>query len=65
MDERQYDLPQIRALAHLTQKEIADKLNIHENTYLRIEKDPKRMTMGQALILTKLAGVGIHQIKIK
>lgn len=65
MDDRQLELHQIRALANLTQKQTADLLHVHENTYLRIEKDPKRMTLEQAYILTRAAGVGVHQIKIR
>lgn len=65
MDDRQLELYQIRALANLTQKQAADLLHVHENTYLRIEKDPKRITLDQAYILTRAAGVGVHQIKIR
>lgn len=65
MQERTYDLAQIRALANLTQKQAAKMLNIHETTYNRLEKHPGNITLDQALLLTSAAGIGVEQIRTR
>lgn len=63
MQERTYDLQSVRALANLSAREAAKLLNIHYNTYHRLEKNPGNLTLAQALLLAEAAGIGIHQIK--
>lgn len=41
-------LKQARGMAGITQQELADALDIHVQTYRRIEHDPKRATIAQA-----------------
>ena len=65
MQERIYDLTQVRSLAELSIKQAAALLNIHYNTYLKLEKNPGRLTLDQALLLAEAAGIGVHQIKIR
>lgn len=58
----QYDLKQVRALAKLTQAQAAKLLNIHTNTYLKLEHTPGTITLAQAAILAEAAGIGVEQI---
>ena len=46
-------LKQARGLAGITQQELADALDIHVQTYRRIERDPKRATIAQAEIIAQ------------
>ena len=61
--QRQYDLKQVRALANLTQKQTAKLLNVHPNTYHKLEQTPGLMTLDQAWIIAEAAGIGVEQIK--
>lgn len=65
MQERTYDLAQVRALANLSAREAADLLHIHYNTFLRLEKNPGNLTLDQAYLLAEAAGIGVHQIKTR
>lgn len=64
MQERQYDLSQVRALANnMTQQQAADLLGIHRNTYIMLERTPGKLQLTQAYILAEAAGISIEQIK--
>ena len=65
MAERTYDLPTVRAMANLSAREAAKLLQIHYNTYYRLEKNPGSLTLSQALLLAEAASIRIDQIKIQ
>ena len=50
------NLKQARELAGITQQKLADALDIHVQTYRRIEREPKRATIAQAETLAQVFG---------
>ena len=46
-----------RLLSGLTQQQVAQKLNIHPQTYAKLEKNPDMFTVGQSKLLSKLFGM--------
>ena len=65
MQEKQYTLKQIRALAGLSQQQAADLLNIHVATYGKLEQTPGRLTLCQAFLLSEAAGIELNQIQFQ
>ena len=63
MKDRLYTLPQIRALAELTQKETADLLGISERSYIRVEKTGK-LKLEWAVKLAQAADIKVEQIAV-
>lgn len=55
-------LKQARIGINATQKDIAHKMGIHPQTYLKFEKNPSCMTIAQAKSFAKITGVTIEQI---
>ena len=55
-------MKQARIGANLTQAQIAEKMNIHAQTYAKIEKHPGSATIDQALLFSKITGVSIDDI---
>ena len=46
-----------RLIRGLTIKQVAKKLNIHPQTYAKLEKNPDLFTVGQSKILSELFGL--------
>jgi DNA-binding XRE family transcriptional regulator len=63
--DRTYNIKAVRAMANLSAREAAKLLQIHYNTYLRLEKNPANLTLSQALLLAEAAGIRIDQIEIQ
>lgn len=63
--DRTYNIKAVRAMANLSAREAAKLLQIHYNTYLRLEKNPGNLTLSQALLLAEAAGIRIDQIEIQ
>lgn len=57
-----YTLKQARQLSGLTQAEIAEKLNICRETYAKLEKNPRSVTIDQAIMISNITGLGIGDI---
>lgn len=55
-------LKQARLLADLTQKEVADILGVHVQTYMKWERNPEDMSVGTAKQLSKIFDVGFEEI---
>ena len=52
----------IRLLKGITQKEVAERLKIHPQTYSKLEKNPDMFTLKQAKEFSELFGVDCDQI---
>lgn len=46
-----------RLIRGLTIKQVAKKLNIHPQTYAKLEKNPDLFTVGQSKVLSELFGL--------
>ena len=58
----QFSLEQARKYAGMTQKEVADGLHIDRSTYIKIEKDINRATIGQITQFCKLTGIPVSNL---
>ena len=54
-----------RRLRDVTMREAAEWLDVHENTYRRMEQKPSGIKIGQLLTLCTLLGVHINQIDLE
>ena len=57
-----YSVKQARALADKTQAEMAEKLGVTRDTYRKIEQNPGRATIDQAVAISRITGIPIDQI---
>lgn len=57
-----FSVKQARLLAEKTQEQLADSLNIHVQTYRKIEKDPGSATIRQAKQIAKITGIPLNEI---
>lgn len=57
-----FSIKQARLLADKTQEQLADSLNIHVQTYRKIEKDPGSATIRQAQQIAKITGIPLNEI---
>lgn len=57
-----FTLKQARLYAGLTQREMAKELKIDRTTYIKIEKDVSRATVGQISCISRVTGVPIDDI---
>lgn len=57
-----YTVKQARVLAGLTQQEMADVLCIHRSTYIKLEENPDKITIGQAKAISNTTGVPVDSI---
>lgn len=55
-------LKQARLLADLTQKEVAEILGVHVQTYMKWERNPEDMSVGTAKQLSKIFNVDFEEI---
>ena len=58
----QFTVRQARAHAQMTQAEMARHLGIDRGTYIRIEKDATRATVGQIVKISEVTGVPSEDI---
>lgn len=57
-----YTLKQARLLAGKTQREMADELSIHRDTYLKLEKNPELTTIKQAKKISEITQISYNDI---
>ena len=57
-----FTVKQARLLAGITQAEAAQALNICEQTYRKIERNPEATTVAQALEISRLFGKSCDEI---
>lgn len=62
MGELILTVKQARLMKGLTQKQVAEALGVHVQTYQKIEKRPKTATVDQAKIIAELTGFSVDQI---
>lgn len=57
-----FTLKQARTYAGLTQDEMAKLLAIHRSTYMRLEEDVSRATVGQVCKIAQITGIPLSDI---
>lgn len=57
-----FTLRQARTFAGLTQAEMAEKLRIDRSTYIKIEKNVARATVGQVNRIAEITGIPLSEI---
>lgn len=57
-----FSLKQARVGIDATQKEIAEKMGVHEQTYMNMEKHPGNMTIKQAMLFCDIVGKSFDEI---
>ena len=57
-----FTIKQARTHAGLTQADMAKQLNIDRSTYIKLEKDVSRATVGQINLISKITGIPICNI---
>lgn len=55
-------LRQARLMRDLTQKQMAEILDVHAQTYSRIEHNPDRATVKMAKVISKELGIDYNEI---
>lgn len=55
-------LKQARLLSDLTQREVALKLGVHKQTYMKWEKNPDEIPVGTAKKVSLIFGRGVDEI---
>lgn len=55
-------LKQARLLSGLTQKEVACKMNVHVQTYMKWEKNPENMSIKAARQFSQIVGCDFEKI---
>lgn len=58
----QFTIKQARNLAGLTQSQVAKNLGIDRSTYIKIEHDVSRATVGQINKISSITGIPVSQI---
>ena len=53
---------QARNVAGITQADMAKRLKIHRSTYIKLEKDPGKMTIEQARAISQATGCAVGDI---
>ena len=51
-----------RRVKEITQEAMAEKLNIHVNTYQKWEKEPGQISFEKAVEISKILGVSLNDI---
>lgn len=57
-----WTIKKARQFAGLTQEQMAEKLNIHVSTYIKIEAKPERATILQGQNIAQITGVPFDEI---
>lgn len=60
--ERIYTVKQARLLAGLTQEKTAAEMGISRDRYMKLEKNPELVTVGQARAFSRITGIPFEQI---
>lgn len=55
-------IKQARLISGKTQRQMAEFLGMHVQTYRKIEKDPESATVQQAKLISQITGVPYNQI---
>lgn len=55
----QFTVKQARTYANMTQAEMADRLGVDRSTYIKIEKDVSRATVGQINRIAQITGISV------
>ena len=55
-------MKQARQYSGLTQEEIAEKMDMHRDTYRKLETNPEKATVEQARLFSQIVGIGLDQI---
>lgn len=58
----QLTVKQARLLADLTQQKVAEKLGVHKQTYVKWERNPDEIPLGQARKFSKIVGRRVDEI---
>lgn len=53
---------QARVLSDLSQKQIAEKLGVHRQTYMKWERNPDEMPVGKAKEFSEIVERGVDEI---
>lgn len=61
-DDVRYSVKQARLLSGLKQQDMADRLQIHVQTYRKIESNSEIATIAQAVRIAEITGVALDQI---
>lgn len=51
-----------RVFAGLTQRDVAEILGVHVQTYMKWEKNPEEMSIGTAKQFSRIVGIGVEEI---
>lgn len=54
-----------RRAREISQGDMADKLNIHINTYQNWEKEPEKISIANAVKIAQILGVEMNEITFK
>lgn len=57
-----FTIKQARNLAGMTQAAMAECLGVDRSTYIKIEKDPERVTLGQLRGIARATGLPMEDI---
>lgn len=57
-----FTIEQARKFAGKSQREMADIMGIHRQTYIKIEKNPDTATIKQAKEISEITGIDIENI---
>lgn len=60
--ETKFTMKQARTYAGLTQSDVAEKMGIDRSTYIRLEKNPDKMTIQRALDFSEITGIPLDRI---
>ena len=54
-----FTIKQARTYANMTQAEMAESLGVDRSTYIKIEKDVSRATVGQINHIARITGISV------
>jgi len=55
-------MKQARVGAEMTQQQVADKLGVHVQTYMRMERHPQDVTIAQGKLFSAIVGCNFEDI---
>ena len=58
----QFTIPEARRYRGLSQKFVADRLNISRSSYISLEKDPEKMTIKKAKEFSEIVDIPMEDI---
>lgn len=61
-DNVAFTVKQARTFAGKTQREMAEAIGVCRDTYMHLEKNPERITVGQANAISQYTGIPFNQI---